>query len=156
MSLRLRWILTLAGCVIAVVLVVLLLRGGDSSEEDGAAILRADRRTREFIVEDQRPRSARARAGLQPGRALERAIAADIQQRVRAGELAGPEQSVHCATYGARRQGRIGFRCTARAGGFPYPYLGVAEPARQRLTWCKVDLAEEGGVRVPVSSRCKP
>ncbi|MBS1895418.1 MAG: hypothetical protein JST59_29310 [Actinobacteria bacterium] len=146
--------LTLAGCAIAVVAVIVLLRGGGSSE-DGAAILQADRRTRDFIVEDQRPHSARIPGGPEPRQALEQAILADIRRRVRDGDLGGPSQSVHCERFGARHEGRIGFRCTARAGGFPYPYLGVAEPARHRLTWCKVDLASEGEVRVPVNSRCE-
>lgn len=146
--------LTLAGCAIAVVAVIVLLSGGGTSE-DGAAILRADRRTRDFIVQDQRPRSARAQSGLEPRQALERAVLAGIRRRVRDGDLGGPPQSVHCERFGAPRDGRIGFRCVVRARGFPYPYLGVAEPARHLLTWCKVDLASQGEVQVPVSSRCK-
>lgn len=160
MSLRglplwLRWVLTLIAVgVIAIALFSVLLGSGESSQEGAAALLRADAATRALISRDQAPHSALLPPGVDPQVALQRAIAADIRERVHRNQLGGPAGGARCLRSGPTKTARLAFKCSARAGRVGYPYVGLVNLHARRLTWCKFDAPPGEQLAVPVSPRC--
>lgn len=155
MSLRLRWILTLLGFAVLVVAVIAALHNSGDTSQSGAALLRADHRTRLFIARDQAPRSSVLPIGARPRRALEDALEADLRGRIGSGQLQGPVEGVKCTRPTPPRRGQLRFHCIARAADFPYPYRAVVDRPLSRMTWCKFDPSPGGEGAVPVSPKCK-
>jgi hypothetical protein len=154
-----RWILT-----ILVFLVVSFVLHNVIHDSEGASGPTSQELRSEFeanregdvvVEEDQAPHTASLRAGVPARAALERAIAADTRNRVRASELSGPFQSVRCASTGATHTGRQAYRCTVRSAGIAYTFLAVLDAPARQLTWCKVDPPANGSTAIPVSERCR-
>jgi hypothetical protein len=124
---------------------------------DVRKLLEADRKTRMVIAQDQVPHTARLPRHVTARVALQRAIADDVRSRVRRGDLRGPAQGARCKPAQARGPSRRPFRCTARAGDIPYPFLGVVDLRARRITWCKrvEPTPDVAMVDVPISRRCQ-
>lgn len=161
MSLRgaplwLRWLLTLAAFgAAAIVLLVVLRSSGDSSQRGAAALLRANAKVRRVVIHDQAPHSSPLPPGAALGIALQRAIAADVRNRVRRKELGGPAGRVRCTAAKSARASRRPYRCTALTGVVAYPFLAVVDLRTHQLTWCKFDQIPAGEGAVPLSPRCR-
>lgn len=159
LPLWLRWVLTLLifGALAVAVLTAIQSSGGsgDSLQREAAALIRANRATRMLVIKDQAPRSSALPRGVTPQRALERAIGADVRNRVSRNQLEGPVLGVRCISTNRERADRHRFRCTASAGGIGYPFRGVVNVRAQRLTWCKFDPVPPGQRPVPLSPRCE-
>lgn len=152
-----RWALTLLAFGTLSIAAVIAVKGSNESsqEQQAAALIEASRAARKVVIRDQAPRSSALPGGVSPGTGLERAIGADVRSRVRRDELEGPAQGVRCAQAKPERASRRPFRCTARAGGFGYPFRGVADLRARRLTWCKFDPVPPGQAPVPLSAKCE-
>ena len=173
-----RWILgglALAGVIVAA---ILILPGVFDAKRDTDARLAREQAARvaaekQRLTREQRPMRGRP-AGLEPPgptasvseqlaarrelvTALEGAILADAQQRVKSGELDGPVKSVSCAPL-IRNPGNIGeeedlsnrrgrYDCVAIkrevvkdgkvVGLFGHPFVGTADFKRFTYVWCK-------------------
>jgi hypothetical protein len=155
-----RWLLTIFAFAVATFVVVVFVH--DHSEGTSAptkselgAEVEANREGDIVVEEDQAPHTAPLHAGAPPLIALERVIASDARDRVAAGDLTSPFQSVHCKVKGAAGANQA-FDCTVHAAGVAYPYLAVFNKRTHQFTWCKVDPPPTGGApEVPVSGRCK-
>lgn len=154
-----RWLLT----ILAFVVLILVGRSFVHNSEGASGPTSAERRAEVeanhegdvIVEEDQAPHTASPRSGLSTRIALERAIAADVHNRVRNGELTGPFQSVGCRVSGPSRAGHQPFSCTVRSAGIAYLFLAVLDAPTHSLTWCKVDPPANGATAIPVSTRCR-
>ncbi len=163
MSLRTRWVLTIAVYALVAVAVVIALRSGGgggnggSSQAEAAAVAEANREGRIAIAQDEAPHSSVLALDLPARVALERAVGVDVRARIAHGELTGPLQSVRCAPAAADHAGRRQLSCTVISAGISYPFVGVADPSTRRLTWCKEDPPPvmNAPLEVPVSPRCR-
>lgn len=160
LPLWLRWVLSILGftmLTVAIVIAVHAINNSGSSSSERSAAIEADRESQILIEEDQEPHSTRFRTNRTASGALQAAISRDMQARIQRGQLDGPLQGVRCAATGDPRGARRAFRCSARAAGVVYPFLGVLNRPARRLTWCKVDPApvSNGPMEIPVSPRCR-
>jgi hypothetical protein len=155
-----RWLLTLLGfCVLALAVWIALRAVNDAgpSQSERAANQEANRESQIVIEEDQAPHTSTLRSTAGARHQLQLVIGADLRGRIRHGSLSGPVEGVHCFAAAAGRSARLPFRCTARAAGVSYPFLGVVDMRARALTWCKVDPPPIAGgpQEVPVSPRCR-
>jgi hypothetical protein len=155
-----RWVLTILGLAVLILVIRIVLHNGESSsgpsQSERVSEVEANREGQLVVEGDQAPHSSPLPSGIPMRVALERAIARDARNRIGAGELTGPLQRVRCGPAGSPRARRRAFRCSARAAGIAYPFLGVLDEATRQLTWCKVDPPPAGGApAVPVSPRCR-
>jgi hypothetical protein len=150
-----RWAASVTLFIALFSALVLTTRSTPTPDRDVEALVEADRQARIAIAQDQAPRNAPLRRGAIPRVALERAIADDVRNRVRRGQLRGPAQGARCGSPRAGRPRRQAFDCTARAGEIRYPFLGVVDVSARRLTWCKRVLPDVVTPDVPVSRRCR-
>jgi hypothetical protein len=168
LPLRVRWLITIVGYALVIVAIAIVVRSGGggsagpgaagSSPGEAAAAAEANRVGRIAIAEDEAPRSSRLARGMSLQTALERAVGADVRERIAHGQLTGPLQSVRCElTTAVGARGRA-LGCTVRSAGLSYPFVGVADERTRELTWCKVDPAPVANapLEVPVSPRCRP
>jgi hypothetical protein len=154
LPLWLRWMLSLVVFgAIAIALVAAGQSSRTSSSDNAAALLRADQESRSIVLQDQAPHSAPLPGGVAPVLAAEHAVAADLRDRVRRHQLRGPLGRVRCTPTSGQAP-RQPFACTGTAGGFTYPYRGMADLRSRRLTWCKFDPPPAGEVGVPLTPRC--
>lgn len=114
------------------------------------------KRTAEAVMErDQAVRRAAYSRALAPAVALERAIVADVRERIAHHELSGPAGRVNCVALARHVRVRLAFSCRASAGGFTYPFRGVVDLATRALAWCKDDnISAAGSLRVPLNPAC--
>ena len=160
LPLWLRWFLSLtvaAGLVIALVIFVGRNPRGDqgATAQNVAGAAEANREGQIVTAQDQAPHQAVLPQSLPASVALERAIAADMRNRVATHDLAGPVRAVTCKQLASRNATSLSFRCGALAGNFSYPFAGVADLSTHKLTWCKNDsLAVDPGLQVPLSRAC--
>jgi hypothetical protein len=164
------------------------------ADAEHAADVRAQAERRRELIEDQRPRSApiaaeslravRRLGGLtSPAaaallvRQLENEITADVQSRIRAGQLEGPARgaacrptlnrapgsaSYNCFTLSDRRkfrdQGRAQFGARGDVLSVGYLFIAKATLAPALLVWCKKNPPPlhptSVVVNVPLSTRC--
>jgi hypothetical protein len=155
-----RWLLTILGfaaLTVAIVIVIHAVNDSGASASERSAALEATREGQIVIAEDQAPHTSPLPSGAPTQVALQRAIAVDMDDRIRHGALTGPLQSVRCTPAGQRQSGRQTFHCTARAAAIAYPVLGVVDEHTRQLIWCKVDPSpvSNGPQEVPVSPRCR-
>lgn len=155
-----RWVLSILGfamLTIAIVIAVHAANDSGSSSSERAAQIEAERESQVVIEEDQEPHSVGLRTSRIEPDALQTAISRDLRTRIDRGQLNGPVQGVRCTATGAQRGARQAFRCSARAAGVSYPFLGVIDTRTRQLTWCKVDPPPVAGgpQEVPVSLRCR-
>lgn len=145
--------------VALVALAVVLIPQIEQTKQDNAARERreaaqnlAERRRR--LIEQQRPRSARAGGTGAPvlAAAIPPAIDADAERRVRSGELQNSPKRVECVPLdGVRRRGRalLSYSCTAVTSDVPvtgassgatigYPYRALGDPRDGTFTFCRV------------------
>lgn len=129
-----------------------------SSSENGApdvpAELQANREAQTILAQDQAPHDETVRRLANPRQALERAIAADMNVRIRHNELSGPLQTSRCTPTAAKRANRRTFRCSVQAGDVAYPFLGVVDVPARHITWCKRDPSPTSEGDTPVDPRC--
>lgn len=148
--------LTLLGFALLTVAAVAVIRGSaGGSGADRSAEAEADRLGRTVQAQDQAPHSVSLRGRQAPRLALQRVIVADMRQRIRGNQLSGPLQSARCQPAARSGGERRAFRCTVRAGGVPYPFLGVVDLRSRRVTWCKHDPGATPASDIPVSPRCR-
>jgi hypothetical protein len=155
-----RWLLTILGfaaLTVAIVIAIHAVNDSGASASERSAALEATREGQIVIAEDQAPHTSPLRSGAPTQVALQRAIAVDMDDRIRHGALTGPLQGVRCTPAGQRQSGRQTFHCTARAAAIAYPVLGVVDEHTRQLIWCKVDPSpvSNGPQEVPVSPRCR-
>jgi hypothetical protein len=164
LPLRTRWLITIAVYAVVIAAVVIVIHesgggheGGISPQAEARAVAEANHEGRVAIAQDEAPHSARLARGQSVQVALERAIGADVRERIAHGELTGPLQNVACKPPAQPHAGRRQLRCTARSAGISYPFIGVADERILELTWCKVDPppVANAPLEVPVSSRCR-
>ncbi len=151
----------LAG-VIAVVLLVAMVIYVDHNNTNSnpslneAAEVRANREAETLVRQDQAPHTVILRAHVAPRAALEQAIHERMAAQVAAGAIDGPAKAARCSQSGATNGGRTAFTCAIFAGAVSYPYLGVVDSGRHRVTYCKRDPPPSPSDNVPVSPRCRP
>jgi hypothetical protein len=155
-----RWLLTILGfaaLTVAIVIVIHAVNDSGASASERSAALEATREGQIVIAEDQAPHTSPLPSGAPTQVALQRAIAVDMDDRIRHEALTGPLQSVRCTPAGLPHSGRQAFHCTARAAAIAYPVLGVVDEHTRQLIWCKVDPSpvSNGPQEVPVSPRCR-
>ncbi len=167
LPLRIRWLITLVGYALVIVAIALVVRSvnsgggsGGSSASEAAAVAEANRVGRIAITQDEAPHSSSLAPGVPAQVALERAVGADVRQRIAHGQLTGPLQSVSCEVSEPAHPAHAGGRqltCTVRSAGLSYPFVGVADARTRELTWCKVDPppVANAPLEVPVSPRCR-
>lgn len=149
--------LTLLAFTVLIAAVVRIVHGTTvrNGGAQGSGEAEADRLGRIVQAQDQTPRSVPLRRAAAPRHALEAVIAADMRQRIRRHEFRGPLQSSRCKQVATSRRNRRAYRCTAQAAGLPYPFLGVVDLRRRRVTWCKYDPGATPTSDVPVSPSCR-
>jgi hypothetical protein len=154
-----RWLLTILGfAVLGVAAVIAVHSINDSAlPAERSAVLEADRESQAAIEADQAPHSSPLPSATRTRAALQRAIATDMHNRIRHGQLPGPLQGVRCTPAGAHHPQGQAFHCTARAAAITYPFLGAVDEHARQLTWCKVDPApvHDGPQEIPVNPRCR-
>jgi hypothetical protein len=151
-----KWVLTLLFFGLLTLWIALDWHAGGPLTPEVSAEDEVNRAAEEIIVKDQAPHTASLGAGISAARALEHAIAADVQRRVAHVELPGPLQSIHCTPSGASQAGRRPYRCSVHVAGRPYTFVGVVDERSHALTWCKQDLppTSESPMFTEVSTRC--
>ena len=194
-----RWILAGVGLAAVITATILILPGVLDAKRDTDARLAREHAARvaaerKRLTREQRPMRGRP-AGLKPPgptasvseqlaarrklvTALEGAILADAQQRVKAGALDGPVKSVSCGPL-IRNPGNIGeeedldnrrgrYDCVAVkrevmkdgkvVGLFGHPFVGTADFKRFTYVWCKDNKVpgERGKplAKVPIPAVC--
>lgn len=154
----LKWVLSLlvfGGMLVALVVVV---RGSGNPAlptESPAGEAQANRLGQIVTAQDQAVHRAALPGAVAPAKALERAILADMRTRVAKADISGPVERVRCAGVPRHASGRLSFRCTARAGGFDYPFVGVVNTRSRELVWCKDDRTTvDPGLEVPLNPAC--
>lgn len=155
----LRWLLSVllfGGMFVALVAVV--SNSGNAARpaaESPRSEAQANRLGQIVTAQDQSPHRAALPRSIPPVIALERAITSDMRERVTTHDIDGPVQRVRCTPTASRSTGRLAFRCVARAGGFDYPFDGVADRRAGQLVWCKNDsVSVDAGLQVPISPAC--
>ncbi len=115
-----------------------------------------NRDAQKVITEEQSPHTATLPFRTTAGAALERAIGADVRNRIAHVKLTGPLENVRCKTSGKLSAGRQPYNCTVRAAETPYTFLAVADANTQALTWCERTLppSTESPDYTQVSARC--
>jgi hypothetical protein len=119
------------------------------------------------LTEDQRPRRAGLAQGAAVAPALERAVTADVRDRVRAGLLEGPVRGTQCTLIGDT--GGAAYHCftlsrrsaTTRTLENGYRFSAKVNPAAGTLTWCKrnprpLHPDTASFLELPVSKDCLP
>lgn len=159
MPLWLKWVLTvLSFAAVGATAVILLNRAGatnPSEAEQPAAVAQADREGQIVTRQDQAVHRIRLSRSLHPRAGLERAILLDMRTLVARHDLAGPAKRVGCRALARWRPDRRRFRCHALAGGFSYPFAGVADLSTRQLSWCKDDSTSvDPSLQVPLSPAC--
>jgi hypothetical protein len=156
-----RWVLTIlafAVLIVAIIIAVHIVNNTAASPaSEQVAAIEADEQTKIVLEEDQAPHGARLTHGVPARIQLQRAIGADMRNRIRREGIPGPLQGVRCQAAGTRPTGRQAFRCTARADAIEYPFSAVIDQRTRALTWCKVDPPPEAGgpQEVPVPAVCR-
>lgn len=117
---------------------------------------RANRDSEILIAQDQAPRRARLPRGVAPAAGLAEAIHAQLAAQVRQGGISGPLTAAHCHAAGRVTGPRRAFACTGQSGGVVYPFAGVVEPNRRRITFCKRDPPPVASETVLLSPLCLP
>jgi hypothetical protein len=153
----LRWVLTVIGFAALTISVVIAIHSSNkgSTAADDQAAREADREGRILVAQDQAPHTRKFDRALTPQRALERAIAADMQARIRHHELSGPLKRERCTPTAQQRATRRALRCSVQAGDVSYPFLGVVDLRARHITWCKRDPPPTPTLDIPVSRRCR-
>jgi hypothetical protein len=154
-----RWVLaSVVGIAVIAGIVIAIHRAGpEGPTSEAGAEAEVNRVSDIAISEDQAPHTASLSVRTAPVASLERAIAADVHQRIAHDQLTGPLQALSCARSGKPSAGRAPYRCTVHSAGISYPFLAVVDEQARRLTWCKVDPppVAEAGPEIPVSDSCK-
>src|SRR5712691_8347203 len=143
LPLWLKWVLTLfVFAALSVAALIFLHRSGEANlpaAEPDAAESQANHLGQVVTKQDQAVHRAELSRAFAPRLALEHAIRADVHTLVAQHDIAGPVQHVTCQGVSRRRPHRLPFRCQALAGGFNYPFAGVADLTARELSWCKDD-----------------
>jgi len=154
----LKWVLSVlvfGAMLVALVVFVRDSGGAGPAAENPAAEAQANRLGQIVTRQDQAVHRAVLPATVPTAIALERAILADVRARAATGDIGGPVERVRCAPVSRHAPGRQSFRCTARAGGFDYPFVGVADARARELVWCKDDRTTvDPGLQVPLNPAC--
>jgi hypothetical protein len=80
-------------------------------------------------------------------------VRATMSALVSKGIVDGPLQRVRCTPHKAH--GRVGLSCVATAADVNYDFVGAADLAAHRLTYCKRDEPPVPSMNIPVSPRCQ-
>lgn len=158
LPLWLRWVLStvvFGGLLVALVIVVSNSGSAMTAVESPASAAQANRLGQKVTAQDQSPHHAVLPASIPPGIALQRAILSDMRTLVSSNDLRGPVGRVSCTPAKRHAPGRLPFHCIARAGGFNYPFDGVADTHAHKLIWCKNDRTiVDPGLEVPLNPAC--
>lgn len=152
-----RWVLSFAVAVIAIVALIVFVDRHNTNgpaSQNPKAVARANQEAEIVVAQDQAPHVITLRSPSDVHAAFVRAVRHDMNQRIDKGTIDGTLQRVTCAPHGGR-PGMPAFHCTAVVADVNYPYLGVADLAARRLTYCKRDAPPVPSQNIPVSPRCE-
>jgi len=155
-ALWMRWAISIAIAVAAVVALIAFVDHNNSNSEATAspkALEREYRYARVVIGTEQAPHTVAVARGRPVQRAFVAAVRADMRHRIKTGNVSGQLQKVRCQAAGAQA-GRAAYRCAAEAANVNYPYVGVFTRATRHVTYCQRDLPPIPTERIPVSARC--
>lgn len=119
-----------------------------------SALLEQNREARILVTQDQAPHALAIARPTPSPLAIRLAVAAVMHAELKTAAIEGPLQRIGCSLAPGSTPGRLAYRCTAMSAGVLYPFSGVVEPARRRVTVCKRDLPPVPGMNVPLSPRC--
>ena len=155
--LALRWGVCL---IVGAAVIVLLVSFVSHNNGNGEATLSKSKLKQEYaqdtilVHQEQAPHSVRVASGSAAGATLVVHVRRLLQHQVTANILPGPVQRVRCWE-NARRGGRIGYHCSAKADDIAYPFVAVYTPRTRRAVFCKKVYAPVASEDIPVSSRCR-
>jgi hypothetical protein len=153
-----RYLLSATVAAVLLAALVIYVNGHNTDSppsSDPAAAVQANREAEILVAQDQAPHVAGLPAGREAGTALVRVLRADMVRRISRGQIEGPVQRAVCRPRGSSTGLRRAFSCTVEAGHVGYPFLGVVDQARRRITYCKRDPPPVPTDDVPVSGRCR-
>ncbi len=154
-----QWVISLTVAIIAIVLLVRfvdanstpsaqaphLTAKGIKSLNDEAEILDA---------EQQAPHLVSFGARLAPIAAIERAIAAYMNQQINFAQIGGPLHQTLCFPVPGAHAPALAYRCSALARATSYEFEGVVDSVARTVTYCRHNPPPNPGDNVPVSRRC--
>lgn len=156
-SVWVRWVLPFA---VAVALMIGLITFVNAHNTDSLAVqnpaqaARVEREGAIVTAQDQAPHVLHITVHGSAEATMVRAMRAEMAHLIDNGTASGPLQRITCQAAG-RRGAVSGFRCTAVAVGTGYRFLGVVDPPRHQLIFCKHDEPPVPGEDIPVSRRCQ-
>jgi hypothetical protein len=154
------WARLALAAVIAVVLLVamvLYVRGNNTDSPKStnpAQAVEANREAEILVEQDQAPHAVRWPSAVAPAAAITQVVRADMERRIAGGAISGPLQRVGCRHSGGSAT-RQAFSCTILTGSVSYPFLGVVDTAKRRITYCKRDPPPVPSDNIPVSPSCR-
>ena len=155
--LRVRWAVSFAVAIAAVVLLVRFVesQGNSSLVKVSSRNLRIESRQADIVIgEDQAPVTLRVPAGHSASSVLMAGVRRDMTHRITTATIDGPLGRVACGEAG-HRGGRVAYHCTAEAGHVGYPFVGVATARTHRVVFCKKDFPPLPSENIPVSASCE-
>jgi hypothetical protein len=102
----------------------------------------------------QAPHVVHFSASTIPTAAIQRAIAAYMNNEIDFNRLDGPLQTTVCFPVSASGSTHIAYRCSALARGTSYPFEGVVDRRTRIIVYCRHNPPPQPGDRVPLSPRC--
>jgi hypothetical protein len=156
----LQWVISLS---VATLAIVLLVRFVDSHSTPralaphltakGAQVLNQESEV--LDAEQQAPHVVHFSPSLSSTTAIERAVAAYMNNEINFNRLAGPLQQTLCfAVLGARAAHTV-YRCSALARNTSYPFEGVVDRSSHTVIYCRHNPPPQPGDRIPISARCR-
>lgn len=152
-----RWVLPFA---VAIALMIGLIAFVNAHNTDSLAVqspaqaARVEREGAIVTAQDQAPHVLSITGHGSAQAAMVHAVHTEMLVLIDNGTASGPLQRITCRPAG-RRGTLIGFHCTALAVGTGYRFVGVVDPARHQLIYCKHDEPPVPGEDIPVSRRCE-
>jgi hypothetical protein len=155
-ALWMRWAISIiVGVAVIAALVAFVDHNNNNSEATGSpkALEREYHYAQVVIGAEQAPHTVAVARGQSIHAAFVGAVRANMQHRVKTGDVPGQLQKVQCRASGSQ-SGRFAYGCVAEAGNVNYPYVGVFTKSTRRVTYCQRDAPPIPSERIPVSARC--
>jgi hypothetical protein len=151
-----KWVLSFGvGAVLLVALIIYVdHHNTDSPPSENLAVqTKANQEADEVVAQDQAPHVVTIRHGLSPRAGFVGTVRATMNGLINRGLIDGPLQHVRCRRSGTASR-TVGLSCVATANDVNYDFVGVADRAAHRLTYCKRDEPPVPSQNIPVSPRC--
>jgi len=155
----LQWVLSLSVAALAVVLLVRFVDANSTPRAQAPHLTPAGARSvnREAEIldaEQQAPHVVHYPPTLGATTAIQRAIAAYMNNEINFNRLDGPLRAALCFAVSQPTSERVAFRCSALARGTSYPFEGVVNRSMHVVVYCRHNPPPQPGDRVPLSPRC--